>query len=102
MSNLWASNVLTVSGIPLLKALTALGIGKTNQNGISFCQGKINYENLFIIEKTASKSSTSTKYFFFQLLSVKLLELTIIFNFSKIPVEDVCVCVCVWGGAYKL
>ena len=34
--------------------------------------GKIDFENMLILEKTASKPSTGTKYIFFHLLSVKL------------------------------
>ena len=44
---------------------------KTNQNGIfgSF-RGKIDFENLLVLEKTVSRPSTRTEYVFFHLLPV--------------------------------
>ena len=37
----------------------------------SSLRGKIDFENLLMLEKTAKNSSTTTKYFFFRLLLVK-------------------------------
>ena len=50
----------------------ALDMPKTNESGI-FCsfRGKFDFENLLLLEKTAWKLSTRTKYFSFHLLSVK-------------------------------
>ena len=46
-------------------ALTALDMPKTNQKGIfCSCRGKIDFEKLLILEKSAWKPSTRTRFFF--------------------------------------